>query len=82
MRDQPSDQSLRLGLKKPQGIAGRAGEESPRGEEPGKPRIAPQAGIRPSWTSGLPICSGTGEASATRNRQAKASSSPPPRQTP
>ena len=44
--------------------------------------IAPQAGIKPSWTSGTPIWIGTFDARATRRRQASASSRPPPRHTP
>ena len=44
--------------------------------------IAPQAGIKPRWTSGIPTWSGAAEARATRRRHASASSSPPPRQAP
>ena len=44
--------------------------------------IAPQTGINPRLTSGIPTLIGSSDASATRRRQASASSTPPPRHAP
>ncbi len=53
---QAIDEPLGLGLKKTDRIAGQQQIQSiPGGEQPGSLTMAPQAGIKPSCTSGQPI---------------------------